>query len=367
MLLYNFDIDIIVQGGIYMKIKNLVCTLAAMALLCNSGTAVVMAEDNADTAAAAATEAAETVEPVTADDIKGTWSGTYTGHKNGTAIEREISLNIDECDADGKFSGVATITSSENQSYYFSGTCDLTTGEIRFKGDEWIKNADNWSFLDFKGNLVSGNITGITDNKKDRPFSLEKKSDSFVRYSVDPAALKREWFGEYDGTDGSVVVRRNIKFSITDISDDGKITGSAVFSPSNKAEAKYALDGSYYFTGTLDERYGRLRIKGNEWIEHPAMENFSFIEFIGSVQGDIIEGTTKNGIWKMEATSILKGDLNIDNKLGVEDLVILEKYLLNDGMPFNKTLFFYADMNSDDSVDVFDLIELRKAVIRFIE
>ena len=63
----------------------------------------------------------------------------------------------------------------------------------------------------------------------------------------------------------------------------------------------------------------------------------------------------------MESTDVLRGDLNFDNLLTVADLVALQKYLLNNN-DFNKSLFYYADMNDDEKVNAFDLILLRQAV-----
>ena len=65
----------------------------------------------------------------------------------------------------------------------------------------------------------------------------------------------------------------------------------------------------------------------------------------------------------MESTDVLKGDLNFDNLLNVADLVALQKYLLNNN-DFNKSLFYYADMNDDEKVNAFDLILLRQAVAK---
>ena len=172
--------------------------------------------------------------------------------------------------------------------------------------------------------------------------------------------MSRNWYGEYDGTDGDITVRRNIKFSITDITDNGEIKGTGIISPSDKAEAQYAVDGSYYFKGDIDEKSGKIYIKGNEWIDRPS-SNFSFAVFNGIITDGTIDGYTEEGLWKMESTDVLKGDLNFDNLLTVADLVALQKYLLNNN-DFNKSLFYYADMNDDEKVNAFDLILLRQAV-----
>ena len=63
------------------------------------------------------------------------------------------------------------------------------------------------------------------------------------------------------------------------------------------------------------------------------------------------------------------GDLNEDGEISVGDLVIMTRFMLgnlpdDDGRYYNDELG-YSDLNFDLSTDIFDLIELRKAVIKF--
>jgi hypothetical protein len=334
-------------------------TAAAMMLSCGSFTAFAAEADTATTGE----ETAETVS-YSAETIIGEWEGMYTGYSGSTTIERSISLNVDQCDENGDFSGIATVTSEDYERYYFSGTFDFKTGDFKLKGKKWILDSGSWSLNEFKGSYdVDNSITGIVGGNNDRPFALKKTSDKAVDYSVDISEISRNWYGEYDGhSSDKTVVRRNIKVAITDLSESGDIKGTVIISPSDKAEAQYALDGSYYFSGTIDEKSGKIYYKGTEFIEKPD-PNFEFIPFNGILTNGVIDGYTKNGIWKMESTDVLKGDLNFDNLLTVADLVALQKYLLTEN-DFNKSLFYYADMNDDEKVNAFDLILLRQAVAK---
>ena len=61
-----------------------------------------------------------------------------------------------------------------------------------------------------------------------------------------------------------------------------------------------------------------------------------------------------------------KGDINLDGKIGVSDLVLAQKYLLNnlDGKTtFNLKNYVAMDVCVDENADVFDMVELRKLVI----
>ncbi|MBR1822980.1 MAG: dockerin type I repeat-containing protein [Ruminococcus sp.] len=345
-----------------MKIKRLLTTLTAVTMLgvgCCCPFSAAYAED---------TETAVTAEAEKFDPslILGTWEGTYTGTANSKKIERTITLNIDICDEDGSFSGYTDVTSSEGQTFAISGKYDAAAKSFSFKGTDWLKDTDGWSLSSFGGvyDPETESVSGTRDGKSDSPFSIKKTSDKYTSTSIDISKICRDWYGEYDGTDGKITVRRNIRISISEIAEDGTVKGTAIFSPSDKAAAAYALDGSYYIKGKIEPRYGRIEMQGYEWIEEPATDNFTFIELLGCVNENIIDGTTEHGIWSMESTNVLKGDLNFDNKIGIEDLVILTKYLHNvEGSGFNKTLFYYADMNDDGSVDVFDHIQFRKALL----
>ena len=61
-----------------------------------------------------------------------------------------------------------------------------------------------------------------------------------------------------------------------------------------------------------------------------------------------------------------KGDLNGDSELSVADLLLLQKMLLAaSDTKINKPE--YADFNEDGIIDVFDLITLRKELIKNVQ
>lgn len=54
-----------------------------------------------------------------------------------------------------------------------------------------------------------------------------------------------------------------------------------------------------------------------------------------------------------------KGDINLDGEINIADAVTLQSFILG---KYVKTGAFYGDLNNDNSVDVFDMIEMRKII-----
>lgn len=348
-----------------MKKKVFISVLTVTSMMLSCGRITTFAAEN-DTDIAVAESITEA--NITPQMIIGVWEGTYDGGTDtGELVKRSIVFNVTECSEDGSFGGVADVTSTEGERYIFSGNCDFKTGAVTMQGNEWIIDYNQWNFLKFTGTYDTNNVQVAGEISSNQSFVFKKTSDEPKDYSIDISTISHEWYGEYDGFSNKTLVRRNLKFSITEISDSGDIKGVAVYSPSNKADAIYALDGSYYFSGKVDEKYGTIALQGNEWIDKPEGNQY-FVSFKGDIHNGLIDGYnvngfTENGIWKMESTDILKGDLNFDNILNVADLVILQKYLLSES-DFNKSLFCYADMNDDDKVNAYDLIILRQEVVK---
>ena len=57
------------------------------------------------------------------------------------------------------------------------------------------------------------------------------------------------------------------------------------------------------------------------------------------------------------------GDINMDGKTDVADLLLMSKYL-HGKEDFTQLQFRLADMNKDKAGDVFDLIMLRKKILK---
>ena len=313
-----------------------------------NGINTVFAEDTA-----AEAETTAEVQNLTDEQIKGTWEGYYTGTADDVEIERKIKLNIYDC-SDGNLKGFATITSEEHEKYYFTGTYDSKTGEMYFIGELWEENSNNWGFGSFSGTVdpKDKSCSGSFDSSS-KTFKITKTSDDFTDRKIKKENVHRQWVGEYDGSNGEIVVRRNYKFTIDDITDEGKVTGSAYFSPSEKADQQYAETGSYKFSGTINEENGYITMQGFEWIEHPVSENFDFIKLDGFFDDNKIVGLSEEGIWNMEATDITNGDVNYDNKIGADDLLIMKRYILME-VDFSQAMINLSDMNGDGVLNIID-------------
>ncbi|WP_026498630.1 leucine-rich repeat protein [Butyrivibrio sp. WCD2001] len=253
--------------------------------------------------------AANSTISVTDKDMLGTWTGTYTGTNSGTKIDRKITLNVNRYSKNGKFSGTASIDDNRNGNYYFEGSID-SEGEIRFEGEKWRHNPSNFGFGTFVGTFGDSKktISGTMDGATDRPFTISHTSANYVETAVPATKVAEYWTGEYDGSSGSTVVRRNLKTHITHLAG-GKIQGVNRLLPSSKADSQYGATAKYYFKGTYDEALATFNIQGYEWIEYPASEdgvsNWSFVEltgFIDPATGTII-GSTDNGIWSMRISN----------------------------------------------------------------
>lgn len=234
----------------------------------------------------------------------GTWEGTYSGFSGSTIIERKIRLDIDSCDADGSVEGFATIDNGKNGKYYFEGLVDFGNATIKFEGTEWLNNPQNFGFAAFSGQIdpEKKEISGIVDGESEKTFALTKISDEYQSNRIS-SGFPKDFLGEYDGSDSSLVVRRNIEIHIKEFQDDGKITGTAIISPSTKADATYGANGSYYFSGNADMRTGKISLQGYQWIDYPVQyDNFTFVKLTGyyDVKSAAIIGTSENGIWSME-------------------------------------------------------------------
>ena len=146
------------------------------------------------------------------------------------------------------------------------------------------------------------------------PASASENRDG----TIDLNKIPRNWVGEYDGhttvNHERVVVRRNYAIHINEIDPDGKITGTAEFSPSDKAPAQYGLSGAYYFGGSIKAETGEIRMQGNEWDIKPK-DNFSFVILEGIIDDEYrtIQGRSENGIWYMEASDKVDMSMYVDD------------------------------------------------------
>lgn len=251
-------------------------------------------------------------------DVLGTWNGTYIGHSSSNLlVDRRLMIKIYSCSSSGDIEGYAFIDEGTNGYYKFSGTVDLPSGEIKFKGQQWIGNPSNFGFASFQGFILynennhSLKISGNVDDNDVKLLSLNKMSDDYSISLGNAEAIPRDWVGEYDGYSGDITVRRNYQFHIDSIDDDGTIKGTAALSPSSKADSSLGANGSYYYSGKVDLASGLISLQGYEWIKYPDNNNinWSFASLSGCLcigQNRII-GSSERGIWDMHCLNNNEG------------------------------------------------------------
>ncbi|MBR7084973.1 MAG: carbohydrate-binding domain-containing protein, partial [Oscillospiraceae bacterium] len=84
--------------------------------------------------------------------------------------------------------------------------------------------------------------------------------------------------------------------------------------------------------------------------------------FSKGLAGILAVGAMCAALPMLSSSAALTGDVNLDGKVSVEDVVLLQKYLMKKAT-ISKEAFNNADMNSDKKVNIYDLISHKKAVL----
>lgn len=95
----------------------------------------------------------------------------------------------------------------------------------------------------------------------------------------------------------------------------------------------------------------------------PALEYFEIISEIQMQEGTMpnmlmYEPVGSSVVNSVGLLNTIKGDINKDGKVGIADMVILQRYLLG-----GKSIGLSADVNEDGSIDVYDMVLMRKMVL----
>lgn len=87
-------------------------------------------------------------------------------------------------------------------------------------------------------------------------------------------------------------------------------------------------------------------------------------EDLGSVYADNPDETLNNGypVFAWQLATYGQGDINFDGKVSVADAVLLQGYLLC-RFSFNETEYYAADLLEDGSVNVFDMVVMKRILI----
>jgi len=201
----------------------------------------------------------------------------------------------------------------------------------------------------------------ITDLSYNYYFNIEELVDA--GYSIDDVSVK---IGndQHSGDKGKMSISDPIQYDGTIYYVKLSFADGSVVMPTgqseHRSECQFRISIPDNLQGvkwdpTNDYSYNEL-VQGGEdaMIDTPYMTMYD---------GDtLIWGTEPNGKTP-DDISKLKGDINIDGKFNVSDVVILTKYLVkNYPEKVSEQGGTNADMNDDDKLNVFDLIAMRRNV-----
>ncbi len=88
-------------------------------------------------------------------------------------------------------------------------------------------------------------------------------------------------------------------------------------------------------------------------------------EFIDNKSGTTTESDSET---ETEAVPVVPesvpGDVNLDNTVNLQDIVLLQKYLLGKASLTSTAFYHQADLNQDEKVNIYDLILLKKQLLK---
>ncbi len=218
--------------------------------------------------------------------------------------------------------------------------------EIEIYGVPAIKDSLN--------RIIPESVSG-SNSYKDSPNSYDKAFDGDINTYFDGVGngwVEMDLGNLYDISAIGYCPRKNYEYRMTDgmfmVSTDGK-NWSKVYTITGKPEfcMKYISE----LQGNTMARYVRYQVPegkpSNSYNDDDVYCcNIAEIE----VYGELIN---------------VMGDLNSDGKFSMDDVVLMQKYLLGTEY-FTKQQFIIADLNNDDFVDVFDMVLFRKLLIETI-
>jgi len=84
-------------------------------------------------------------------------------------------------------------------------------------------------------------------------------------------------------------------------------------------------------------------------------------EYVGT--GSVVYINDENGKMKQDAEIVIKGDLNGDSKITVEDYMLIKKYV-SDKYDFERVSFMAGDLNYDNMITSTDYLKLKNLIIK---
>ena len=119
------------------------------------------------------------------------------------------------------------------------------------------------------------------------------------------------------------------------------------------------------FDNIADVNAKKEDITGQPYVQYEftvGQTNSTDPEALKEESGYVIDVDVDGDFVKVSADGLLKGDMNLDGKVSLKDVVMMQKYLHGKEVP-KFASFINADMNDDGNVNVFDFCLLKKVIL----
>lgn len=170
-------------------------------------------------------------------------------------------------------------------------------------------------------------------------------------------------FGAYN-SDGDYSVVENCYHAngtVTGTVCSGGIAGECVYY--NGIDTTIDIKNCYFSAGTATATTCENATSDNT-LALPENLMKKLAEDLGSVYADNPDETLNNGypVFAWQLATYGQGDINFDGKVSVADAVFLQGYLLC-RFSFNETEYYAADLLEDGSVNVFDMVVMKRILV----
>lgn len=266
-------------------------------------------------------------------------------YNDGTDKTENIKVTYD-----GKYSG---LTNPTRTGYNFNGWFTASDNGIQITNSDSVTiTSDQTLYAHWSKDhiMITFDALGGTSQVGTKLVTYDNK------YGVLPKAEKTGY------TFGGWYLDKECTKSISE-SDIVKITSNqSVYAKWSLSEYAVTFDGN---GGTSEVKTKRV-VYGKTYgvLPKATMQNVEFIgwftedgkqiksDSIVDIESDI----TVYAKWK------ITGDINSDGMFSIDDMVLLQKYILGK-KNFTETEYHSADMNADGTVDSFDMVLMRKEII----
>ncbi|MDD7516524.1 peptidoglycan DD-metalloendopeptidase family protein [Ruminococcus flavefaciens] len=269
---------------------------------------------------------------------------TYFVFSDNTGGE-QLQTPAAECDCSEDYAGLYTTKNVVTYLNIRSGhnTSSSVIGQIPANAEFTVtKGNGEWAHVEYKGTKGYASMAYMQ-------IKEEVKSDMKIDNATAPEGTLEA--GKPFSLKGVITSNLNITKVYGGVYfRDGEATSQCAEAAPNavKYDLSTYFDKNIIFNALYEGEYTYKIVA-----EDSSGETYTLISSDFIISSDIYSG--------------VMGDLNGDGSLSVADIVVLQDHILNKEGEFTKKQYLASDLNKDSSVDIFDLIELRKAVIAVTE